>query len=50
MRIYLLADDSHEISSLIISQNQVRYMPSLSSAAVMIGTLRVKDSIQGQVN
>ena len=37
----LLADDSHEIACLIFIENWERY-PKMSSAAVVIGALRVK--------
>ena len=37
----LLADDSHEISYLIFFENQKRCRKNLSSAAVVIGALRV---------
>ena len=39
----LLADDSHEISCLISSKSG-KISPNLSSAAVVIGALRVKKS------
>ena len=38
----LLADDSHEISYLIFFQKLGKLLPYLSSAAVVIGALRVK--------
>ena len=38
----LLADNSHEISYLIFIQNYERLSRNLSSAAVVIGALRVK--------
>ena len=38
----LLADHSHEISYLTFFQNLGKMSPNLSSAAVMIGALRVK--------
>ena len=38
----LLADDSHEISSHIFSENKKKMLQNLSSAAVVIDTLRVK--------
>ena len=40
----LLADDSHEISYLIFFQKLGKVSQSLSSAAVVIGALRVKVS------
>ena len=39
---HLLADDSHEISYLIFFQKLGKMSPNLSSAAVVIGALRVK--------
>ena len=39
----LLADDSHEISFLISFENWERCLQNLSSAAVVIGTLRVNN-------
>ena len=38
----LLADDSHVISYLIFVENWERCLKNLSSAAVLIGALRVK--------
>ena len=38
----LLADDSHEISFLIFFRNLGKMSQNLSSAAVVIGALRVK--------
>ena len=38
----LLADDSHEISYLIFFENWEKFSQNLSSATVVIGTLRVK--------
>ena len=38
----LLADDSHEISYLIFFQKLEKMSQNLSSAAVVIGALRVK--------
>ena len=38
----LLADNSHEISYLIFGQKQGKMSQNLSSAAVLIGALRVK--------
>ena len=38
----LLADDSHEISYLIIFRKMGKMSQNLSSAAVVIGALRVK--------
>ena len=38
----LLADDSHEISYLIFFQKLEKMPQNLSSAAVVIGALRVK--------
>ena len=39
----LLADNSHEISFLIFFENYIgKYSENLSSAAVVIGALRVK--------
>ena len=38
----LLADDSHEISYLIFFRKLGKMSQNLSSAAVMIGVLRVK--------
>ena len=40
----LLADDSHEISYLIFFENLEKYQKNLSSAAVVIGALRVKSN------
>ena len=37
----LLADDSHEVSFLIFSENLEKMLYNLSSAAVVIGALRV---------
>ena len=37
----LLADDSHKISLLISFENWERFLQNLSSAAVVIGALRV---------
>ena len=37
----LLADDSHEITYLIFVENQERFCKICSSAAVVIGALRV---------
>ena len=37
----LLADDSHEISYYIFSKKNLKVVQNLSSAAVMIGSLRV---------
>ena len=42
----LLADDSHEISHLIFLENWERFLKKLSSAAVVIGALRVKNLFQ----
>ena len=42
MWILCLAEDSHEISSLIFSEKQWKYDLQMPSAAVMIGALRVK--------
>ena len=42
---HLLAHDSHEISYLIFLENRVKMSQNLSSAAVVIGALRVKKSI-----
>ena len=39
--IFQLADDSHEISHLIFVENWERCRKNLSSAAVVIGALRV---------
>ena len=41
MRIVLLADDSHEISYLSFAKNWEKMSQNLSSAAVVIGALRV---------
>ena len=38
----LLADNSHEISYLIFSKIEIEMSENLSSAAVVIGALRVK--------
>ena len=38
----LLADDSHEISYLIFFEKKGKMLKILSSAAVVIGALRVK--------
>ena len=38
----LLADDSHEISYLIFVENLGKMIQNLASAAVVIGTLRIK--------
>ena len=38
----LLADDSHEISYLIFVENWEKYRKNLSSAAVVIGAVKVK--------
>ena len=40
----LLADDSHEISYLIFFRKLGKVSQNLSSAAVVIGSLRVKPS------
>ena len=40
--ILYLAEDSHEISSLIFSEKKMKKYLWISSAAVVIGTLRVK--------
>ena len=37
----LLADDSHKISYLIFVENREKMLQHVSSAAVVIGTLRV---------
>ena len=42
----LLADDSHEITYLIFFEKWERCLKNLSSAAVVIGALRVKFHIQ----
>ena len=39
---HLLADDSHEISYLLFFQKLGKMLQNLSSAAVVIGPLRVK--------
>ena len=39
----LLADDSHEIAYLIFSKIRNDVLKKLSSAAVLIGALRVKE-------
>ena len=41
----LLADDSHEVSYLIFFQKLGEMSQNLSSAAVVIGALRVKPTI-----
>ena len=41
----LLADDSHEISYLIFFRNLGKASQNLSSAAVVIGALRVNTSL-----
>ena len=43
--IFLLAEDSHEISSLIFSEKQYKKYSRLSSAAVVTAALRVKCQI-----
>ena len=40
----MLADDSHEISFLIYSKKLGKMSQNLSSAAVVIGALRVKET------
>ena len=40
----LLADDSHEISYLIFVENSKKISQNLSSAAVVIGTLKVNSA------
>ena len=39
----LLADDSHEMSYLVFFRKSGKMLQYLSSAAVMIGALRVKE-------
>ena len=41
----LLADDSYEISYLFFFRKLRKMLPNLSCAAVVIGALRVKDSL-----
>ena len=43
----LLADDFHEISYLIFVKKLGKMSQNLSSAAVVIGTLRVNCPVQG---
>ena len=39
----LLADDSHEIPFPISFENYEEFLQNLSSAAVVVGALRIKD-------
>ena len=46
----LLADDSHEISYLVFFQKLGKMSLNLSSAAVVIGALRVKSFDRSECN